>query len=75
MFGCGCKSQYEILKRSGIREYILCFDGDNAGRNATRNFIRNLRGTVFISYVDMPDGFDINDLTKEQFNKLPLIYS
>ena len=53
LFGCGCKSQYEILKRSGIREFILCFDGDAAGRKATKNFISSLRGSVFISYVEM----------------------
>ena len=73
LFGTGSKKQYDILNRSGIRNYILCFDGDDAGRKATQRFIDNLKSDVFISVKQIPDGKDVNDLTKEEFDKLLVI--
>ena len=73
MCGTGSDTQYEILKRSGIRVYNLCFDGDDAGRKATAKFIKKLGDGVFINVVKIPDGKDVNDLTKEEFDKLEVI--
>lgn len=70
LFGTGADRQYEILKRSGIRHYILCFDGDNAGDTGAKKFIKNMKGQVFITQVVMPRGKDIGDLSKEEFEKL-----
>lgn len=70
LFGTGSKYQYEILNKSPIREYILCFDGDEAGDKGKDKFIKNIRNDVFVSYIKIPRGKDINDLEKEQFEKL-----
>ena len=70
LFGTGSKKQYEILKRSGIRNYILCFDGDEAGDKGAKRFQDNMGEDVFISIKHIPRGKDVNDLTKEEFDNL-----
>ncbi len=70
LFGTGSKNQYDILNRSGIRKYILALDGDNAGRNGTKKLISNLKNAI-ITILDVPNGKDVNDLTKEEFDSLP----
>lgn len=73
LFGTGTKIQYDILAKSGIRVYNLCFDGDDAGDKGTRNFIKNLgdKGAL-INIINIPRGKDVNDLTKEEFDNLLL---
>ena len=73
MFGTGSKYQYDILKRSGIRNYILCFDGDDAGRKGIKRFIDNMPNDVIISIKQIPEGKDVNDLDKETFLNLPTV--
>lgn len=73
LFGTGSKEQYEILKRSGIRNYILCFDGDSAGDKARERFIRYMPKDIFITSKILPRGKDVNDLSKEEFDNLPVI--
>jgi DNA primase len=70
MIGTGSDVQYDILNNSGIRNYILCFDGDEAGDKAIKRFKKNIRKDVFISVKVIPRGKDVNDLTKEEFDKL-----
>ena len=70
LIGTGSKNQYEILNRSGIRNYILCLDGDEAGKKGTERFRNNIRKDVFVSVKSIPEGKDVNDLTKEEFEKL-----
>lgn len=72
LLGIGSEEQYEILRNSGIREFILCFDGDNAGRKATQNFINALGKDKFIKVITMTEGKDVNDLTQEEFEALPI---
>lgn len=74
LFGTGSQYQYDILNRCGIRNYILCFDGDYAGHKGRDRFIRNIRKDVLVSYKQVPLGKDVNDLTKEQFEKLEEIF-
>lgn len=73
LFGTGTKLQYEILSKSGIRCYNLCFDGDDAGDRGVYNFMKNLgdKGAL-INVIQLPRGRDVNDLTKEEFDKLML---
>ena len=73
LFGTGSKEQYEILKKSGIRNYILCFDGDNAGNYGTEKFIENMKDDVFISIKEIPRGKDVNDLSKDEFDSLKTV--
>lgn len=74
LFGTGSAFQYEILNKSGIRNYILCFDGDFAGRVGRKRFIQNIRDDVLVSYVPIPNGKDVNDLSKSQFEELGEIF-
>ena len=73
LFGTGSKNQYEILKKSGIRNYCLALDGDEAGRKGIRRFIDNMPQDVLISIALLPEGKDVNDLTCEEFLNLDFI--
>lgn len=74
LFGTGSAYQYEILNRSPIRNYILCFDGDEAGDKGRARFMKNIRDDVLVSYKKLPPGKDVNDLTKEEFDALETFY-
>lgn len=73
LFGTGCRRQYEILKKSGFRNFVLCLDGDDAGMRGTERFIKNMPEDTLITVKKIPWGKDVNDLTKEEFEKLPII--
>lgn len=73
LFGTGTNHQYEVLNRSGIKHYYLCFDGDEAGDKGIKRFLRNIREDVFVDIIIIPRGKDVNDLTQEEFDKLPII--
>lgn len=73
LFGTGTKYQYDILNKSGIRTYYLAFDGDEAGKKATLRFLKNIREDVFVNIIKIPQGKDVNDLTKEEFESLEII--
>ena len=70
LIGTGSSEQYEILNKSPIRNYVLCFDGDEAGDKGIKRFLKNIRKDVFITIKNIPRGKDLNDLTKEEFDKL-----
>lgn len=72
LFGTGTKEQYEILKKSGIRHFILCFDGDVAGDAGIKRFINNMPNDILISVKNIPRNKDVNDLTKEEFDNLTI---
>ena len=67
MIGTGNRKQYEILNKLPVREYILAFDPDEAGRKATERFRKNVRGKIIKELV-YPDNRDINDLQEEFLN-------
>ena len=67
MIGTGNKKQYEILNKLPVREYILAFDPDEAGKKATERFRKNVRGKIIKELV-YPDNRDINDLQEELLN-------
>ena len=73
LFGTGSTKQYEILKKSGIRSYILCFDGDEAGDKGRDRFIRHMKKDVFISTKQIPRKKDVNNLTKLEFDQLNVV--
>ena len=72
LFGTGSSYQYDLLNKSGIRHYTLCFDGDSAGKKGRDRFIQNIRKDVLIDYIDMPEKTDVNDLSEEEFFKLQI---
>lgn len=67
MIGTGNQRQYEILNKLPVREYILAFDPDEAGRKATERFKKYVHGKIIKELV-YPDGRDINDLQEEFLN-------
>lgn len=67
MIGTGNKKQYEILNKLPVREYILAFDPDEAGRKATERFKKNVHGKIIKELV-YPDNRDVNDLQEEFLN-------
>lgn len=73
LFGTGSRQQYDILNKCPVRNYILCFDSDAAGYKGTDRFINNIRKDVFVSIKKIPPSKDVNDLTKEEFDKLDII--
>ena len=75
LFGTGSYTQYRELKRSGIRKFTLCLDGDKGGRLGTKRFIEAMKEDVLIDVVEIPEGKDLNDLSKEEFEALPILDS
>ena len=70
-FGCNVtKKQFDLLNRSCIRHYIIAFDGDDAGHRGVKKFMNNIRKDVFVDVLKLPQGKDINDLTKEEIVEL-----
>lgn len=69
-FGTGTEQQADDIKKSGVRSIVFCFDGDNAGRNGRKKMYDRLRDRLFCTYVDLPEGKDVNDLTKEEIVEL-----
>lgn len=67
MIGTGNKKQYEILNKLPVREYILAFDPDEAGRKAIERFRKNVHGKIIKELVYI-DNRDINDLQEEFLN-------
>lgn len=65
--GTGNQKQYEILNKLPVREYILAFDPDEAGRKATERFRKNVHGKIIKELV-YTDNRDINDLQEEFLN-------
>lgn len=72
MIGTGNQKQYEILNKLPVREYILAFDPDEAGRKATERFKKYVHGKI-IKEIVYPDNRDINDL-QEEFLKCKIIF-
>ena len=67
LFGTGSEYQYNILNKSGIRHYILMFDGDDAGDKAISRFKKSINKDVIIDVVKLPRGKDVNDLSIDEF--------
>lgn len=72
LFGTGSRYQYDILNRSPLRNYILCFDGDEAGDKGIKRFKSNIRKDVLVSIKKIPHTKDVNDLDKEEFENIKL---
>ena len=70
LFGTGSSKQFDILKQSGIRNFYLVYDGDDAGQKGVYRFIKNMPKESFITVVNLPSGKDINDLTPEEVHNL-----
>ena len=74
LLGTGNPYQIEQLKRTGVHEFVLAFDPDEAGRHATVKLKKALHDVGIVwSFDGIPEGKDINDLTYQQYKDLELI--
>lgn len=69
LFGTGSDWQIEQLNKIPQRHIILALDGDEAGRKGTTRLIKGLTNKI-VTVLKIPNGKDINDLTKEEFDNL-----
>lgn len=74
LLGLGTDYQYQQLKQLGARKLIVALDGDSAGRKATLRLKKKLSGIKLITHYELPEGKDINDLTKEEFENLQELF-
>jgi len=70
LMGTGNSLQVDQLKQLGVHNIVLCMDGDDAGRRATAKLKRQLKSVAMVWVITMPDGKDLNDCSKEEFDKL-----
>ena len=70
LFGTGTTYQYELLKKSGIRNFVLAFDGDTAGDKGKQRFLDYFKDNYLITILDIPKNKDINDLSREDVEYL-----
>lgn len=74
LLGTGNSLQASQLRHLGVREFILGFDPDDAGKRATRKWKKILQDIAIVwSFEGIPEGKDINDLDYETFSNLNLI--
>ncbi len=70
LLGTGNTFQVEQLRRLNMPEFVICTDGDDAGRRAASKLKRNLSDIAIVWTINMPDGKDVNDCTYQEFVNL-----
>lgn len=70
LLGTGNAYQMQQLKELGVSEFVICTDGDEAGRRAAAKLQKNLKSIGIVWTINMPEGKDLNDCTKEEFDQL-----
>ena len=68
--GTGSTKQLLELEKLPYRTYILGLDPDNAGNKGSDRIINKLKNKKLLYRLILPEGKDINDLTKEEFDNL-----
>lgn len=72
--GTGTPLQMEQLSKLPCREFILGLDPDDAGERGTQKIKKALGNKKLLKRFIIPKGKDINDLTKEEFDNLPIVF-
>lgn len=70
LLGTGDDYQIKQLRNLGIHEFVLCFDNDTAGDKGVIRMKKNLSDVAILWQIVMPQGRDVNDVTKEEFDNL-----
>ena len=70
LLGTGTTHEIEQLKQLGVQEFVICLDGDEAGQRGTMKLKQALSKVALVWTIKMPIEKDINDCTKEEFDKL-----
>ena len=74
LLGLGTEYQYDQLRKLGCRKIITALDPDDAGQRATEKLKRALKGNKLVTSFILPEGRDINDLEKEEFENLQELF-
>ena len=73
LFGTGNPYQIRQLKELGVSEFILALDPDAAGHKGTVRLKNALSSIAIVwCFEGIPEGKDINDLSKAEFDQLTL---
>ena len=72
--GTGSTTQYKELLEMPCRKFVLGLDPDAAGYKGRKKLHDKLGKSKIISDLIIPEGKDINDLTKEEFESLEEIF-
>ena len=70
LLGTGDDYQIRQLRESGIREFVLCLDNDPAGHKGARKLKKSLSDVAIVWTMIMPEGKDVNDCSKQEFDTL-----
>ena len=70
LMGTGNSYQLQQLKELGVNEFVLCLDGDDAGRKGAEKLKHQLKSVALVWTMHLPDGKDINDCTESEFREL-----
>ena len=75
MLGTGTEKQYKQLLEIECKGYVCSLDNDTAGIKGTKRLIEFLlKHKKYNIYVAVyPKGKDVNDLTYEEFKKIPIL--
>ena len=71
--GTGSTWQIEQLNKLPQRKIVLALDGDEAGRAGTKRIQKGLTDKI-VTILKLPEGKDINDLSKEEFDNLEEVF-
>ena len=74
LLGLGTEYQYDQLRKLGCRKIITALDPDAAGQRATARLKKALNGSKLVTSYIVPEGKDINDLEKEEFENLQELF-
>lgn len=73
LFGTASDYQLKVLNNVRQRKLVIGTDGDEAGDKAARRIAKALTNKL-VTRLDIPKGKDMNDLSKEEFDKLEEIF-
>lgn len=74
LLGLGTEYQYDQLRKLPCRKIITALDPDAAGQRATARLKKALNGSKLVTSYIIPEGKDINDLEKEEFENLQELF-
>ena len=70
LLGTGNTYQISQLKQLGVHSFILCLDNDDAGRRGAAKLKKALSDCAIVWTCTVPEGKDVNDLSKEEFEEV-----
>lgn len=70
LLGTGTSYEMRQLRNSGIKTFVLCMDGDDAGHKASAKLKKALSDIAIVWNMHMPFDKDANQCTKEEFDEI-----